>query len=578
MKQQRAVVGAVAAGLVVLGLVGVGLVSVGRDGSSGDALPPIDLSGAARNAAGGEASQDKRAATSMIAEPGIARYNRPTFVVAGDLPALGGEAAVYRYPAGFAPTPAQAAQLAAALGVTAPVEAVPADQGGGWRAGPIDGTGPSVQLGTDAMGSWWYGGGPIAGQGYGGCAVSSSGIVPPDQQVADGQGSTDAAARDDIAVTPVAPLDPRPPVDPMPPVECVTPPPPANVPSADDALSLARKLFTDLGYDLGDWRLDVQGDEYGRTVSGQRMLDGLVVPVGLYVSYGPDALVVGASGSLAEPERLGDYPLVDTSTALDRLRSDDPRWGYGYSGGPMPMASAAAAKEAESGSGVAGGTDATGTKPAPDGASTPAGWSPAPVPVQPPDAPPPDALPPDVTIEPPQVLEPYVVTVTGVETTLTMIWQPDGAVLLVPGYAFLAADGGRWEVPAVEDKYIQPAPLPTEETTVPSTDMSSTDVSSTAVPVATTVVAPPPTEPVDTVPATQPAPTAPLATTPAAFPPSTEPNGPGPAVGPTTTEPGRVVPVDPTASTLDPATTGPCPGTDGSAVPCDTTEPPTPQG
>ena len=98
--------------------------------------------------------------------------------------------------------------------------------------------------------------------------------------------------------------------------------------------------------------------------------------------------------------------------------------------------------------------------------TAPAGQAPAPeLPVQ--CDPAADCVPVDAT--------PVTVHLTSVTTDLTMVWDADGTVWLLPAYTFSDADGGKYTVIAVTDEYLQLA-NPDVVPEPPATDVPATDV------------------------------------------------------------------------------------------------------
>ena len=86
---------------------------------------------------------------------------------------------------------------------------------------------------------------------------------------------------------------------------------------------------------------------------------------------------------------------------------------------------------------------------------------------------------------------------------LTMVWDADGSIWLLPAYTFTSADGGEYTVVAVDDSLLDlPDPAPVDTTPVDTTPVPvPVDTAPGSVPV-DTVVSPP----VDTVaPGTTPA-------------------------------------------------------------------------
>jgi len=79
------------------------------------------------------------------------------------------------------------------------------------------------------------------------------------------------------------------------------------------------------------------------------------------------------------------------------------------------------------------------------------------------------------------IAEEITVTLTGVKTDLTMIWDADNTVWLLPAYTFTTDDGGQYQVIAIDDEFIElpealpvPEPMPVEETVDPACRWRST--------------------------------------------------------------------------------------------------------
>jgi hypothetical protein len=75
-------------------------------------------------------------------------------------------------------------------------------------------------------------------------------------------------------------------------------------------------------------------------------------------------------------------------------------------------------------------------------------------------------------------VEVRTVTITSVQPVLWSVAGPDGGLVLLPAYRFLADDGGQYDVLAVPDELVQvvsppvqpvPEPVPLPETIVPET-------------------------------------------------------------------------------------------------------------
>jgi len=144
-------------------------------------------------------------------------------------------------------------------------------------------------------------------------------------------------------------------------------------------------------------------------------VDGLpVVGMGTAVSIGVDGQVVRASGFLAAPDRIGDYPLAGVDAGLDRLRGGAGGWSA-FDDGPPPL---------------------------PAGAE-PAGAEPAGAPCGDPTV---SCLP----TEP--APEAVVQVVTGVRLGLLHLGDA-----LVPAYLFDLEGGGTIPVPAVVERWLDGA-------------------------------------------------------------------------------------------------------------------------
>jgi hypothetical protein len=432
---------ALAAAAVVLGLSACGDPSAS---STTVARPPMIKLAAGASAESGAAADAPR---SMIA------WGQVTYVYEGAFPALPETAGGWSFPAGSTVDQGRIAAMAQVLGVSGDVRALPSDQGGGWMVGSSDGTGASLYVGTDGMVSWWFNPDPGVWPQWVDCGVAvepelvdpapdgtsdSSGgaetppsVVPePDGKGTDGNGATEATE----------------------PVPCPAPEPPAGVPGRDAALAQAKALFTQLGYDAGDYEFEVYADEWSANVTGFLVLDGMRSPITVSAGFGANGALTWAGGSLARPERVGDYPLVGPQRGIDRLNDEAQRWmslGYGAAG----MARSAVDDVAP----TAAGGGAPANEPATDPAASPTDTVLIdPMPVAPECGPAVDCVWPEA--------EPVTITLTGVRTDLTMVWDLDGTVWLLPAYTFTNADGAMATVVAVDDSFVQlPEALPVPE-------------------------------------------------------------------------------------------------------------------
>jgi hypothetical protein len=374
------------------------------------------------------------------------------YVADARVPALEGTAPSWSFPVGAKPDKAQMNKLAHAFGVAGGVEVVPAEEGGGWRIGPADGTAPSLIVASDELLSWSinppYPEAPIDNRGC-------WGTVTPTTTVA--------------GVAPVTTV----------PVICEPLPAPKNVPNKDEALAKAKTLFASLGYTHLEY--EVSTDPMGASVSGFELLDGVRSPQSVNVGYGENGRVTWAAGILAKPVPGDEYPLIGTTAAIARLNEQGvlgggPYWPVGADtsvSGYLPGDSAEppVSGGSSSGSSTAGsvgpalpaGPPTTGlpvtfppatVPPAtvPSGTVPPTARPVAPLPAPPP-APSPDAFGPitDGVVAP---NKPTTITLIDARLDLSTVYADDGTVWLLPAYTFTSATGFAVTVIAVPDEFI----------------------------------------------------------------------------------------------------------------------------
>lgn len=380
------------------------------------------------------ASSDK-----MMAMP----YQVFNFVYDGELPSLGAAATAWQLPVGGELDTARVARMAQLLGVEGEVRELPADQGGGWMVGAADYTTANFNVSKDGLLSWWFNPDPsVWGNGTVTCAEPVEAVA---EGGGDDSGGGETSPPDSVVDTIV--------IDPV----CEEPAPPMGVPDQDEALADARQLFADLGYDVAAYDFEAYADEWSAYVTAYLLIDGTRSPLTLSVGYGAEGALTWASGALATPQDAGAYPLVSVQAGIDRLNEEGGYWMGFY--GP-----AGAMVKAEADTAV---VDATTSE---SGGSTEA-------------APPPETVPSDsLLVDPPvcdpaagcidTTLPPETVTVhlSGARLGLTMVWDVDGTVWLVPAYIFSAADGGEFTVIAVDEQFVTlpdpgltPEPLPADD-------------------------------------------------------------------------------------------------------------------
>lgn len=355
------------------------------------------------------------------------------FVVRGELPALDTDAVAYVFPQGTEPSSTQLNSLLDAFGMEGSFTKTTTDAGTDyewttWSVGPNDGSGPSITVSDDGLLSWWY------SEGWQEMTVGRPAPCP-EVTVTDSSGSsTDSSGGSTSDTTIVAPDEPC--------MEWTEPTPPENVPSASEAETKFRELFTRLGFGADQLIVESYGDDWSAGAWAYVVVDGIRSSLSLSASFGENGRLTYAGGYLGRPDVLATYPRVGTTAGLDRLRDD-----YG-----AIMAPAVGLPAVEEGAPVE--TIAPETIPADSttGDSIPA------------DSVPVETVP-DETIAPetiaPETIAPETITVeiVDVEEEYILYWSVDGEVYLVPGYTFVATEDewgyrGRYTVPAIPSEYL----------------------------------------------------------------------------------------------------------------------------
>ncbi|MGQ0431137.1 MAG: hypothetical protein ACT452_01870, partial [Microthrixaceae bacterium] len=336
--RRRALWGVLAAVAVVTGAV---VVSSGGD-SRLERLPVTLGSSGGREAAG-----------AMSADMSLAWV---TYKAGDGLPALGGKAAAYRLDGRV--DEARVRALAEALDL----QGDPTHDEGIWRVTAGDAV---LEVYEDNGSSWWYSanqGTISSGGGSAGCdptgtkcevtASGSASAEPATTVPAEECGTEGVSCASDTPTSDCPPnaqcVEPSPPPEPPcatdadcstepacpPDTRCAAPEPilpPADLPTKVEARELALDLLTAAGMDVGDAKVTVDGPYDAWYVNVEPVVDGLPVSGWVAsVSVGSKGAIVNASGSMATLERLGDYPLIDTRAAIDRL--NEMQGGFG--GGP----------------------------------------------------------------------------------------------------------------------------------------------------------------------------------------------------------------------------------------------------
>ncbi|MFM8562681.1 MAG: hypothetical protein ACKOCE_02155 [Acidimicrobiia bacterium] len=326
------------------------------------------------------------------------------FVAGADLPALDSDAKSYSLSAGSYSADDVTA-IASVFGVSGDVVELGADVGGGYRIGSEDGSTDSLWASGDASGYWYFSPKYDESMMSRGCAIGAS---------PDGTVSSE-------------------------PVECVTPEPPANVPSEDEARSLFATMVSDMGLDADDMVLETYADEWSASVYGYLLIDGVRSPLTVSIGFGAEGAVTWASGFLGDIVSGAEYPRIGTTAGLERLNDQVAR-PYPLVRGDVGLAIDDVAVSEMAVSEVVPSADVpVPTEPVADG--TTVGVTATDVPVE---------------------LEVQEVTIVAVEEELVMLYGQDGSIYLVPGYSFIAAEDEygytpRYTVSALPDEYVQQA-------------------------------------------------------------------------------------------------------------------------
>lgn len=415
----RTVAGMARLVLPVLSLLA--LVAACGDDPDGAGLPIIRASSGAAMA-----GTEMAANSPMVGDKMMYRPVDWKFVLGRDLPALDSSAWAWVLDADPRPSDEKLRFLVDYFGITG--EFVERTEGAGepweyttWMAGSTDGSEPSINLSSDAMLSWWY------SAGFGPIVAAPGCVLPPEIAVdpaVNGEADGSSSASSDASV--VA----EPAVEPMP---CGPTEPPVGVPSKDEAIAKFREMASAFGYSADDLVIDAWADDWNASVTGWVRLDGVRSPLSMSASYGENGELTWASGVLAEPRKFAEYPRVGTAAAIERMTNEYNGMWTG-TGGPMARGGGVAIEPAV--------IDDAATSPVSE------------------PMPPIDSMP----VEP----ETITVTIEGVEEELVYVWSEDGAVYLVPGYAFLATQDGyesRYLVSAMPDEYVQQAEVPGDVTT-----------------------------------------------------------------------------------------------------------------
>src|SRR5215203_955621 len=153
--RRMALVGAV----LILGLTACGSAADTNStgATSAPASPPvIHVDGSPGVESAGGRSAAPMAAGDAAASDSKIMPAQMTYVYEGDVVDLTSPAASWYFEPTASPTTEQIEALARALGVEGDVRELPADMGGGWAVGTDTPGQATLNVGADAMHSWWY--------------------------------------------------------------------------------------------------------------------------------------------------------------------------------------------------------------------------------------------------------------------------------------------------------------------------------------------------------------------------------------------------------------------------------------
>jgi len=413
-----------AAATIGLGLAGCG---GGSRITSLTPIPPL---------AGGSGPQASVAGPAMLVRPGSVEYQ-----FQGTVPDLASHALAYKL--GAQTTASRVAELARAFGVGGAVSS----DSSGWSATSAD---LSLQVQASGGLPWTLTNTSGAGSAGAGCAVAQP------ASTSNPSGTT----------TQSAPSEPPP-----------TCPPPTTVPglpSQGEAEQLARSALSRAGMDTSGATVDASGGQSQWYVTFAPSIAGVPFTGDPWsVELGANGTILSASGFLADPTVVGDYPLAGVSTGLERLKTGAPWIVYGGPG-PQPMMAESTGASA-GGSAGASGAGSGGAPAGPPASAVPPTScppnAPCSVPGSSPGAPPASspctsAAPCSTVVQPP----PTVVTITGVHLGLGWGSPADPAetdAWLVPVYVFELKDGGTISVLAVADSLVSPPTTAPTSSTLP---------------------------------------------------------------------------------------------------------------
>lgn len=393
------------AGAVAVGAVAV-VVAVTRAGSDDDVQPIVFSSAqstlSSRTAGAAEAAADAAMPNSKMA--GLAPY-AVEYEVEGDLPALDDKAQAWK--AKGEPTKKQMNAIVKALGVEGDLVERKKDEGGGFVAGPIDGSAPSVSFGDaefDPYLNWYY------SAAWAASSRSSEPAVAPDTATSDTATSdtatSDTAKSDEVVEVPQEMKKPE------------------NLPTKDEARERAKSIMKDAGIDVRDDDIEVYADDWSVSVTAWTRVGDVRAPMSWTFGFGENGAVTWAGGNLLAFEKGPKFPRVGALAGVERL--GDPKYSGWYGYGPV----------AKGVTEPAFAEDSVAIAPSPAGDATTT-----------------DSVAPTV----------QTIVITGVKESLTPIIDADNVMWLVPSYEYTVKDGYTISALAITEEFIEQA-TPTPDT------------------------------------------------------------------------------------------------------------------
>jgi len=410
-------------------------VALSSCGSRDEAAKPIVFSGA-QTSRSASAANESLAGPASDSKMAIAPYS-VEYTMSGDLPTFDGSAQSWK--SDGAPSKATMQKIVAALGIDAALTARSKDQGGGFIAGPTDGSAPSVTFNDDAYHSWYY---STEWSAVSQSVGTSESAVAPDAQV----------SSEPVPAEPVPADEVTPSTDRIAPPDTVAPP--KNLPSKNEARAKALDLMSAAGIDVRESDVEVYADDWSVSVTAWPHVGDQRVPLAWNIGFGDDGAITWAGGNLIEFTKGPKFPRVGTEAGVKRL--GDPKYSGWFGYGTVAR-------------GVASDVAVPAVKSAPSASTSSS------------DAAPGDSaanVTPVDSVAPMQVQK---VVLTGVTETLTPVIDKDDIVWLLPSYEYTAKDGYVISALAITDAYIDQSQIDSGSD-VPTIDGGGTSGSSSGSP------------------------------------------------------------------------------------------------